>query len=77
MEAMIGTTMIARMIPAASMPRPYGVPAEQSSPAQGLAEKWLNVHAQQRRQNEDAPQAVDHAGNCSEKLNQEGNDGAQ
>jgi len=48
---------------------------EQPRPSQRFGQEWLDVVTQQRCQNKDGPQAVNHAGNSRQQLDQERDDG--
>ena len=70
-EAMIGMIMIAKMIPAASMPMPNGGPVKSPVQPSDVGQGRLNPVAQQRSQNENRPKPVNDAGDGSQQLNRE------
>ena len=70
-DEMMGMIMMARMIPAASMPISVRRAFEEASPAQGLRQERLDVSAQERHQDEHRPEPVNHAGNGSQQFDEE------
>ena len=76
-DAMIGTIMMARMMPAASMPMPYIGPVKSPVQPRVLARNGSTYSRSSGASTKIRPQSVNHAGNRRQQLHQERDDGAQ